>query len=241
MAGKQMARRTLTAPRRTPRQERAQDTVEVILGAAARVMSTEGYEHATTNRIALVAGVSIGSLYRYFPSKDALLAALYERHSAETMAGLAATIAATRHAPLAIALRAVLQAEFRAHSSDAPLHRVLCERILHTDARAHFDSLLERYVCLVRDELIARSAEIGDVDPDRAAFMVVHTIHALSHAALQHRLAYFMDEAYLDECIKLILRYLQRDSPAGLLFEQQTELSAGGTVAGTERSLSGAG
>lgn len=219
MAGNQMARRTRTAPRLKPRQERAQDTVEVILEATARVLTTEGYEHATTNRIALVAGVSIGSLYRYFPSKDALLAALYERHSAQTMAGLAATIAATRRAPLATALRAVLQAEFRAHSSDAPLHRVLCERIQHTEGRAHQDRLLERYVSLVREELIARRAEIGDVDPDRAAFMVVHTIHALSHAALQHRLAYFMDDAYLDECMKLILRYLRRDMSESLFIE----------------------
>lgn len=185
--------------------------------AAARVMTTEGYEHATTNRIALVAGVSIGSLYRYFPSKDALIAALYDRHSTETMAELAATIAANRHAPLATALRAVLQAEFRSHSSEAPLHRVLCERILHTDTRARFDRLLDRYVSLVRDELMARRAEIGDVDPERAAFIVVHSFHAVSHAALHHRPAYFMDEAYLDECVNLILRYLQKDSPLGLL------------------------
>lgn len=76
MAGKRMARRSRTAPRLKPRQDRAQDTVEVILEATARVMTTEGYEHTTTNRIAPVAGVSIGSLCRYFPSKDALLAAL---------------------------------------------------------------------------------------------------------------------------------------------------------------------
>lgn len=216
-----MARRTRTAPRITPRQERAQDTVEVILEAAARVITTEGYEHATTNRIALVAGVSIGSLYRYFPSKDALIAALYDRHSTETMAGLAAIIAATRRAPLATALRAVLQAEFRVHSGDALLHRVLCERILHTDTRARFDRLLERYVSLVRDELIARRDELGEVDPDRAAFIVVHTIHALSHAALHHRISYFMDEAYLDDCVTLILRYLQREGPAGLLLSSR--------------------
>src|SRR5262245_8703810 len=104
-----MARRPPTAPRRKPTQERAQDTVEVILEATVRVMAGAGYARANTNRIAAVAGVSIGTLYRYFPCKDALVAALYQRHADETLARIATTIDAMRNAPLAVALRAVIQ------------------------------------------------------------------------------------------------------------------------------------
>ena len=67
------------APRRQPSQRRSQDTVNVILEAATRVFEQLGAS-ATTNQVAERAGVSIGSLYQYFPNKQALLTALHERH-----------------------------------------------------------------------------------------------------------------------------------------------------------------
>ena len=69
--------------RKRPRQERSRSTVDVLLRAAAQVFATRGYAATTTNHIAARAGVSIGSLYAYFPSKDALLVALMEAHLAE--------------------------------------------------------------------------------------------------------------------------------------------------------------
>lgn len=65
--------------RRRPVQERSRQTVERILAAAAQVFGERGYA-ATTNHVADAAGLSIGSLYQYFPDKDALLVALHERH-----------------------------------------------------------------------------------------------------------------------------------------------------------------
>ena len=77
-----MPRRPRTTPRKKPRQERSVATVDAILDATARVLCTTGYDRASTNRIALAAGVSVGSLYQYFPSKEALVAALAARHMA---------------------------------------------------------------------------------------------------------------------------------------------------------------
>lgn len=72
-----------TALRKPPRQVRSQVTVEAIVEASARVFVEEGFESATTNRIAEVAGVSVGSLYQYFPNKESLVRALLIRHLAE--------------------------------------------------------------------------------------------------------------------------------------------------------------
>jgi AcrR family transcriptional regulator len=69
-------------PRKTPRQKRSADTVAVIVEAAARILERDGFEGFNTNAIAEKAGVSIGSLYQYFPSKNALLSALIERETA---------------------------------------------------------------------------------------------------------------------------------------------------------------
>ena len=66
-------------PRKTPTQSRSEDTVNVILEGAAHILEAHGLSGYNTNRIAERAGVSIGSLYQYFPSKDAVTSALIER------------------------------------------------------------------------------------------------------------------------------------------------------------------
>ena len=76
------------SPRKSPRQERSRRTVARILDAAAHVFHEQGYSAATTNDIADEAGVSIGSLYQYFPNKDALLVALTQQHIESATAGL---------------------------------------------------------------------------------------------------------------------------------------------------------
>ena len=74
-----MHRRARTSPRRAPRQKRAEDTVEVLVRATEIAFTRYGIHGATTNRIAEIAGVSIGTLYHYFPTKEALVQAVVHR------------------------------------------------------------------------------------------------------------------------------------------------------------------
>jgi AcrR family transcriptional regulator len=90
-----MVRRRASARRRVPRQARSQQTVDCILEAATRVFRREGFR-GTTNRVAAEAGVSIGSLYEYFPNKQALLAALAERHVALAEVEVATALVETK-------------------------------------------------------------------------------------------------------------------------------------------------
>ena len=80
-----MAPRPLTHPRKWPSQERSRATVDALVEATARILVRESFDKASTNRIAEEAGVSIGSLYQYFPSKEALVAAVIDRHKQELM------------------------------------------------------------------------------------------------------------------------------------------------------------
>lgn len=68
-------------PRKAPTQSRSEETVASIVEAAAQVLETEGFEGFNTNAVARRAGVSIGSLYQYFPGKDALTVALIQRET----------------------------------------------------------------------------------------------------------------------------------------------------------------
>ena len=65
--------------RRKPKQERAVATVDAVIEAAARILIDDGYARLTTNRVAERAGVSVGTLYQYFRSKEAILEALVQR------------------------------------------------------------------------------------------------------------------------------------------------------------------
>lgn len=70
-----------TRPRKQPRQVRAQHTVTAIIEASARILEEQGHGSFTTNAVAELAGTSIGTLYQYFPDKDALLGALIARET----------------------------------------------------------------------------------------------------------------------------------------------------------------
>ena len=75
----------LTRPRKNASQDRSRATVEALLAATARILVRDGYEGTSTNQVALAAGVSVRSLYQYFPSKEALVAAVIEQHTNEMM------------------------------------------------------------------------------------------------------------------------------------------------------------
>jgi AcrR family transcriptional regulator len=75
-------RRQSLKPRKIPQQSRAEQTVATILEAAARVLETKGMDGMNTNLVAQRAGVGVGSLYQYFPNKDALIVALSKREGA---------------------------------------------------------------------------------------------------------------------------------------------------------------
>jgi AcrR family transcriptional regulator len=110
-----MYRQVKTTPRKRPRQERSRATVETILAATARVLVKKGFDGLTTNAVAEAAGVSIGSLYQYFPSKEALVAALIEQHIEEMNSAILHELTRVAQLPMAQAVRAVIELTIRAH------------------------------------------------------------------------------------------------------------------------------
>src|SRR5216110_1553486 len=74
--------------RKDPRQERSRDTVEAIVQASAHILGRRGWAGFTTNGVAEAAGVSIGSLYQYFPNKLALVEEVRRRHFQDVLNAL---------------------------------------------------------------------------------------------------------------------------------------------------------
>lgn len=120
-------RKTSLKPRKKPSQSRAAETVAAILEAAARILERGGLPAYNTNAVAERAGVSVGSLYQYFPNKDALTAALIDRETATLLADLAAVPGQASYADGVVALvRAAI-----AHQ----LHRPALARLLDFEER----------------------------------------------------------------------------------------------------------
>jgi AcrR family transcriptional regulator len=203
-----MTRRPATTPRRTPRQERARFTVTALLDATARVVVQHGYHGASTNRIARVAGVNIGSVYQYFPSKEALVAALIDRHLEHVSRVLAASVAESEGAPLSVAVRAMVQAHILIHTTNPGLHRVLIEQIPSVDRLNPVEALRARVMAGTRAWLSARGHELAVSDLDFAAFAVVVLVDELTRAAVRERPDYITDDRLVDGLCDIVVGYL---------------------------------
>jgi AcrR family transcriptional regulator len=99
----------LIEPRKLPRQARSNHTVQAILEAAAKVLSQGSLQALNTNRVAEVAGVSIGTLYQYFPNKSALVARLIANAQRELVKAIESAVEQSADQPFDVALRALLQ------------------------------------------------------------------------------------------------------------------------------------
>ena len=168
-------------PRKRPRQARAELTRQRIIAAAARVFGEYGYAAGTTNRIAEEARISIGSLYQYYPNKDAILAELLTRHldGDEPIATLRGY--ADSPEPLDVSVRAFARTVIEHHLDDPPLLRVMIEQAPRSGELQEKMARQDRAVTgLVRD-LIDRHPEIHVADKETAARLVTSTLELVVH------------------------------------------------------------
>jgi AcrR family transcriptional regulator len=207
-----MARKPLTKPRKHASQKRSRATVDALVEATARILVKEGFDKASTNRIAEVAGVSVGSLYQYYPSKEALVGAVIDRHNRELMQVVRCALAEVASQPIEKAVRRLVAVAIEAHRIDPKLHRVLAEQIPRTGRLENVEAFNREAHALFRAYLEDHRDELRVADLGVAAFVCVTSIEALSHSAVLHRSELVSDEAVetlIDEATRLVLGYLQ--------------------------------
>jgi AcrR family transcriptional regulator len=205
-----MARAVPTNPRKLASQERSRATVQALLDATARVLTKEGYDRASTNRIAATAGVSVGSLYQYFPNKEALVAALVARHNREMLDLLREALKEVASLDLATAIAKLVRAAVDAHRVDPALHRVFDEQVPRMGQLAKIEALQGETFRLVRSYLEGRRNEIAVRDLDAATSILVTTVEALTHQFVIHKPEPREGERerFIDEVTRLVVGYL---------------------------------
>lgn len=164
-------------PRKKGRQQRARVTQEAIIEAVARFLESDQAYNLTTNRIAEIAGVSIGSLYQYFPNKEAILVALIRRERSALLADvkLVAQCGDSPKVKIEMLVEAGLKHQFERPRLAAQLENI--EQTLQIGEEAHALSL-----SLAEETYLVLKEQWPDVEPS-AAGDVVAICHALINSA----------------------------------------------------------
>lgn len=191
--------------RKEPRQARSRATVETIIQACARILSDEGRAGFTTNKVAELAGVSIGSLYQYFPDKLSLVDAIRRRHLDDCLATMRKS-KATGLSPAQFAAKLV-QAMIAAHSVYPGLHRVLLDEAPSSDEYRNPNSEFEVEYLAYYAEAVAtyRNRRPNRAD-HTAALIISDAIDGVIHNVARRGM--LADPAVQNELVRLISLYL---------------------------------
>jgi AcrR family transcriptional regulator len=198
-------------PRKLPAQERSRDTVDVILEAAAHVFIEKGYAAGTTNHIAQKAGVSIGSLYQYFPNKDAILVNLAEQHleSAKDEIGEILLKAEADNASIFRLIRNIVGAMIRMHMQAPRLHQVIFEEAPLPDDLKHQLNTYEEAIAETLCQIIDQNLNVNTERPLLAARLIVRIVESLTHWYVIAAPEGVTEQDIIDEITTVISRYLR--------------------------------
>jgi AcrR family transcriptional regulator len=202
-----MSPKSRIVARRMPRQRRAVETVDAILDAVTRILKRQGLSALTTNRIAEVAGVSIGSVYQYFSDKGAIFRALHQRHLNHIDRLITDSVVKHAASTLEQLIAGLVGAMVDAHTPDPELFELLSAEVPHrADSTQDFAARLHG---VFRLALAARLPEVQRKNElCKIVFVTANMVESLSHAALRPPQGISIEVAK-DEAVKAILAYLR--------------------------------
>jgi AcrR family transcriptional regulator len=195
-------------PRKQPAQDRAKETVKVILEAAAQIFSEEGYS-ATTNRIAERAGVSIGSLYQYFPNKESLLSSLLGLHTQEGYDLISKELSELKKKGkiTRAGIRRLVETMITLHERNPSLHRVLFEQVQLSRFRSEYARNEELAVSNLL-LLLEKTPEARIERSEAAVRLLVHAIEAMTHRFVLYGYDGMERAEFTDELTDMMAKYL---------------------------------
>lgn len=198
-------------PRKLPAQERSKATYEAILKATAHVLADEGVDRVNTNRVAEVAGVSIGSLYQYFPNKESMMQALIDSYAKRLVEHLSGYLEQLSKEPAAGAIRSYVKAMLSLPREDPELHRAFV-LVVFKLGHASIRQLEEQLMFIVRAYLETQKHRLIPKNLDLATFILVTTVESVTNIALLKHPEYISTDEFEIELSNIITRYLVGDN-----------------------------
>lgn len=200
-------------PRKYPTQERAKATADAIIEASTQLLLEQGYDRFTTARAAERAGVSIGSLYQYFPNKAALAAAVIDRCCEEFIVALDGALEGRPRITLAECIGAIVDVVLASHQLAPDLHMVVIDLAPRIGVADRTEVMSRKMAEAIEAVLRMHTDEIApDIDLTTAATIIETLLVALSHRAATAGGRPGEGEVIAAETTCMITRYLARRS-----------------------------
>lgn len=196
--------------RRKPQQARSRHKVERILATSRRLLESEGPVAFNTNRVAKEAGISVGSLYEYFPNKEAIAARLLDDIDQGERETIMQAFADLGDAPLAEALRLIVTLTFSLYRQHCVLVRAL--RSVGGSGEHRREGIRpgeEAIVDAIHERLQRHRDEVQRPDLRLAALFVFYTVEALAFSSVTHSPPEWSAQTWIDECIASLSAYLK--------------------------------
>jgi AcrR family transcriptional regulator len=171
-------------PRKTPVQARATVTVESICEATIQVLLSHGAERLTTSRVAERAGVSVGTLYQYFPNKQSLLFAVFEDHLNRVAAAVEATCKHAHHQPLANMIQQLVEAYVNVKMDRADISVALYKVASDIGGAAVVERLGRRLRKAI-DAMLETATDVGSAPDKFAIEMMLAAMSGAMRSALE--------------------------------------------------------
>jgi AcrR family transcriptional regulator len=191
---------------RAPRQRRSVQKVELMFEATIRLLDKGGYDLVTTNAIAKAAGVSIGTLYQYFSSKEAILDALAMREVAALEARVVAAMRDTNSPSAQERIAAVVQAVSAGYGRRRQVHRLMMEYSFTRGAQ-RLAPMLQQLMTLMMSDTPSGSSRRAAPLSHADAFVLVHAFVGVMRAMIN---AQGSDAPPLEEIRQAVTRLLMR-------------------------------
>ena len=198
-------------PRKLPRQARSQVTVDAIFEATLQVLLSEGPQRLTTTRVAERAGVSVGTLYQYYPNKQALLVASLKRHLTRVGDTIEAAALAARHTPLETMVAAIVAAFVSAKTARIDEARALYSVASELDFVEIVQAVGERS-CAALAAMLATTSDVRFDELALNAFMFATAMVGPTRAMLEGGAPPKMLRALRGQLESLCLGYLMREA-----------------------------
>ena len=196
--------------RRYPRQRRARDTVDTILEAAGEVIADRGWPKTTTNHIAQRAGVSIGSVYQYFPNKESILVALMERHLLLVQPIVQEALEAMddERVPVARGLELLFKRLVEMHAREPRLNRILAEQVPLPPVVEKMHAAGEQSIALRIADALRRRRDTRSDDALAMAHVLAQATESLSKWLVHHAPETLDKDAYVRQAVRMLAGFV---------------------------------
>lgn len=198
------------SPRKQPNQERSRVTVDSIIRATAHILEREGFEKTSTNKIAEKAGVSIGSLYQYFPTKEAILSVMMENHVNKELEMINRILSEKKSHNLKETIHAIIFAAVESKRQQSRFTRIFAQKVFTLDKMDLLKRVDEKLIETFKQYLAPFEAQLRTENLDLSLQLIIQTIKLVPVALMFQNRQQLDDPRVVEELVHMAYQYIKK-------------------------------